>query len=181
MAAFTELESTVLGLIQQHGPCTSYEIMRLFQQSPTASWRASSGSIYPLVRKLIGLGLVEAQPSAAGGRKSNLLTLSSSGRAALVDWLREMPDGLGDPSPDPIRTRLLFIGDLPPAQRRAFVERSVALTENSIGSLQAVIASIPADEPYEYFVHAGALHELQARRDWLRGVLAALPREKRKR
>jgi DNA-binding PadR family transcriptional regulator len=149
--------------------------MRLFQLSPTSSWRASSGSIYPLVKKLVRLGLLTTQPGGAGGRKASLVSLSEDGRAALVQWLLHEPDGLGDPSSDPIRSRLMFLGQLPPAQRRAFVERALALTEQSILSLNGIIAGIPASERLELFAHQGALGQLKARRDWLRSLLPEFP------
>jgi len=174
VAVFSELESTVLGLVRQHGPCTAYEVMRLFQQSPTSSWRASSGSIYPLAKKLVRLGLLNARPSPGQGRKALLLSLSPAGRAALVAWLRQMPDELGDPNSDPIRSRLLFLGELPPDERRAFLARAAALTEQSILSLTAVIAALPADEPFERFAHVGALRQLEARSDWLRSLLSEI-------
>jgi DNA-binding PadR family transcriptional regulator len=175
VSIYTELESTVLGLVEKHGPCTAYEIMRLFQASPTSSWRASSGSIYPLVKKLLRLGLLTAQPGGAGGRKASLVSLSPAGRAALVQWLLHEPDGLGDPSSDPIRSRLMFVGQLPPAQRRGFVERALELTEQSIGSLTEIIAGIAASEQLELFAHQGALLQLEARRDWLRALLPQFP------
>ena len=173
MAVFSELESTVLGLVGQYGPCTAYEVMRLFQQSPTSSWRASSGSIYPLVRKLVRLGLLTARPSRGKGRKAQLLSLSPAGRATLVEWLHHMPAELGDPSSDPLRSRLLFLGALPPRERREFVARGLELTEQSIASLAAVIAALPADDPFERFAHVGALRQLEARRDWLRDLLGS--------
>ena len=171
MTSYTELESTVLGLVGQHGPCTPYEIMRLFQDSPTSSFRASSGSIYPAVKKLVRLGLLKTQASRKDGRKASLLSLAPAGRTALIEWLSDAPEALGDPSSDPIRSRMLFIGALPTEQRRAFVERSLALTEEAIGKLEALIAAIPANEPYERIVHVGALRQLAARRAWLNEIL----------
>jgi DNA-binding PadR family transcriptional regulator len=173
VAVFTELESTVLGLVRQYGPCTAYEVMRLFQQSPTSSWRASSGSIYPLVKKLVRIGLLTARPSPSHGRKAQLLSLSKAGQAALVAWLRQMPDELGDPSSDPIRSRLLFLGVLPPDERRAFVADALGLTEQSIARLSEVIAALPAADPFERFAHVGALRQLEARSAWLRDLLTS--------
>jgi hypothetical protein len=50
------------------------------------------------------------------------------------------------------------------------------MTDASIAALEATIAAIPArDEPFENFVHQGALRQLQARRAWLAEVRAALP------
>ncbi len=171
MASHTDLESTVLGLVGQHGPCTAYEIMRLFQESPTSSFRASSGSIYPAVKKLVRLGLLTTSAGRQNGRKASLLNLSPAGRAALVDWLQDEPEGLGDPSSEPIRSRLLFLGARAPAPRRELVTRSLRLTEESIRRLEALIAAIPDDEPFDRLVHVGAQRQLEARRDWLREIL----------
>jgi hypothetical protein len=43
MRCLTELEGAVPGLVGQHGPCTAYRVRQLFQQSPTSTWRASTG------------------------------------------------------------------------------------------------------------------------------------------
>lgn len=170
-ATYTELESTVLGLVGQHGPCTAYEIMRLFQLSPTATFRASSGSVYPLVKKLVRLGLLKTEASRHKGRKASLLSLTPAGRAALVAWLVDEPEGLADPSAEAIRSRLLFLAELNPAQRRAFVERALQLTDKAIGKLAGLIEAIPADEPFDRLVHVGALRQLEARRNWLKEIL----------
>ena len=153
VAAFTELELTVLGLVGQHGPCTAYEVMRLFQQSPTSSFRASSGAIYPLVKKLVRLGLLSTRqpgPWAKGADAEPGAGLAT----ALVAWLRDMPDELGDPTSDPLRSRLMFLGDLPAEERRAFVARGLALTEQSIANLSEAMAGLPADSPFEQAAHA---------------------------
>ena len=121
-------------------------------------------------RGLPRLGLIETRASRQNGRKASLLSLTAAGQAALIEWLGDEPEGLGDPSSEPIRSRLLFLGALAPAQRRAFVARALALTEQSIGRLAALIDAIPPEEPYDRLVHVGALRQLEARRDWLRDL-----------
>lgn len=175
MGSYSELEATILGLVGKHGPCTAYEIMRLFQLSPTSSWRASSGAIYPAVKKLVRLDLLTTRPNPTGGRKASQLDLAPAGRAALVQWLVDEPDGLGDPSSDPIRSRLMFLGALPPDRQGPYVAQCLQRTEDSLAALTAVIAAIPTDEPFELFAHEGARAQLAARRDWLRTLLPRLP------
>ncbi len=59
----TELESTVLGVVWLRGPCTAYVIRQEFLASSSSYWTASTGAIYPVLRRLEGAGMIRA-----GGR-----------------------------------------------------------------------------------------------------------------
>ena len=100
-ARLTELEGAVLGLIEQNAPCTA-STRQLFQKSPTSSWRASTGSIYPLINKLVRLKLVDGERSCADRRGTRRLALTAGGRKALAGWVMQTPDWLADVTSDPI-------------------------------------------------------------------------------
>ena len=147
----------------------------MFQKSPTSSWNVSTGTIYPLVRKLVRLALISAHPDSGNVRSARRLRLEPSGRDALVQWLGEAPTWLADPSADPIRTRLLFIGELPPIERAEFVRNGINATRAAIDSLKVTIERISGgDDRFEYLAHLGALAQLEARRDWLEQVERAI-------
>ena len=76
---------------------------QLFQKSPTSSWRASTGSIYPLINKLVRLKLVDGERSCADRRGTRRLALTAGGRKALAGWVMQTPDWLADVTSDPIR------------------------------------------------------------------------------
>jgi DNA-binding PadR family transcriptional regulator len=72
----------VLGL----GPRTGYDVKKLADRSTRFFWSASYGQIYPELRRLQAVGLVEAE-EPSGGRRRRVYRLTDEGRAALHGWL----------------------------------------------------------------------------------------------
>lgn len=136
----TELEGCVLGVLGSMGPCTAYVVRCEFLESPSPYWSGSAGAIYPLLRRLAGLGLVEGRPRTEGRRRSESLSLTAAGRDALAGWLLPpLPDVVVGVPSDPLRTRLGFLAVLSPAQRRQFLADAAA-------GLRRQLADIEADE-----------------------------------
>src|SRR5262249_54368955 len=118
----TELEGAVLGVIRAKGPCTPYAVRREFQKSLTPYWSGRAGALYPLVARLMRRRLLRAVRATGDGRGGTLYTLTAAGDRALRQWLAPplSPLILGAP-PDPIRTRVGFLGLLSPEERHAFL------------------------------------------------------------
>ena len=170
----TDLEACVLGLIGQQDECTAYELRQLFQRSPTSSWRASTGTIYPLVKKLNRLGYVSSR-EAGDGRRTRLLALTAAGRQVLRQWLKDTESVSGDATADPFRTRLLFLAELKPGERRRFLQEAVARTDTAIEALRKTTEVVELEEDrFTYLAHLGALAELEARRAWVEKVRTEL-------
>jgi DNA-binding PadR family transcriptional regulator len=162
----TELEACVLAVLWQEGPITAYQLRKRFERSPTSSWRASTGSIYPLIKRLHRLGLVEMNQVAADGRGTKLLVASGTGKARVKDWLTALPSWIGDPTEDPIRTRLLFLDLMEPDVGSASVAEMLRITRAAIEAMDDSIASSDTS-PLERIGREGARAMLVARRDWL--------------
>jgi DNA-binding PadR family transcriptional regulator len=171
-ARMTELESCVLGLIAQLEPCTAYQIRNAFEDSLTTSWRASTGSIYPLIRKLDARGLITSVAVPKDGRGSRLLRLTEPGRDALLTWLAAQPDWLGEPSADPIRTRSHFLELLPARERRSAVVAWLKATVRNIDHAKEKLARYRDDgATVDARAHSGAVMQLEARKAWLETLL----------
>jgi DNA-binding PadR family transcriptional regulator len=172
----TELEGCVLGLLWQLGPCTAYAIRKEFLTSPSPHWSGSAGAIYPLIERLEGQRLIRAADGAAGLRRSKRYSLTPVGRQALRRWLGPpLADAtLGIP-PDPLRTRMRFLGALPPG-------RKASLLTEAESRLRAHLARVEeeceryrrAGEPHAYLMARGAVRMLRARLDWIREVVEEL-------
>lgn len=168
----TELESCVLGLIAQMQPCTAYQIRTAFEESLTTSWRASTGSIYPLIRKLRARGLITSEPVPEDGRGSRLLRLADPGRDALLAWLGTNADWLGEPSADPIRTRSHFLEFLPAPERRETVIAWRQATIRNIGQAKDKLTLYRDNgETVDTRAYSGAVMQLEARKAWLDTLL----------
>jgi DNA-binding PadR family transcriptional regulator len=164
----TELEHCALGVIWQRGPCTAYAVRNEFAKSPSAYWSASSGSIYPVIKRLLAAGLIEAQTLTDGRRVSRALQVTTAGLDALRLWIEEIDRAATSATYDPIRTRMLFLDALTAsAEREAVLDKAAEETKSRLAELKATARS---DEPMEMIAMLGAVYELKARLEWLQEI-----------
>jgi len=164
----TELESCILGVVWREGPMSAYGVRAHFASSTTVSWSSSTGTVYPAMRRLRDAGLLSAA-APTGPRRTELLSITASGRDALERWLTNITPDLGASTADPIRTRVHFLAALNGAARKRALEDYRAATRAAIQRLE-VFASEPADDSVarsERLGTLGALAELRARLGWL--------------
>jgi DNA-binding PadR family transcriptional regulator len=117
----------VLGLFWQFGPASAYDVRRIMLDSPSTQWSASTGAIYPLVRKLERTGLIRSKSERAGRRERKAYAVTPAGVRVLRAWV-------GPPvsreavsvSYDPLRTRARFLGVLLAGQRRVWIDGAQA-------------------------------------------------------
>jgi len=176
MTELTELEQAALGVVGREGPCSPYRVRKAFLASPTPSWSGSAGTIYPLMRRLEELGLLVSREVDGDGRATLHYRLTASGRRAVKRWLRPpLPAAAVGPGPDPIRTRLQFLGALSDAERREFLEVVGRQLEQSVEELQSLKRSLEKEgDALQVLALRGGLRVARARRDWFREVRAEL-------
>jgi PadR family transcriptional regulator, regulatory protein AphA len=76
----------ILGMIRL-GRATGYEIKQLVDVSTRFFWAASYGQIYPELKRLEDIGLIEGTDAATGGRQRREYSLTQAREEALHDWL----------------------------------------------------------------------------------------------
>jgi DNA-binding PadR family transcriptional regulator len=169
----TELEGSVLGVIRTRGPCTPYAVRRDFRDSITPYWSASAGAIYPLIARMKQKRLLRVVRSTGDGRGGKLYTLTAAGERAFLKWLNPpfSPLVLGTP-PDPVRTRVIFLGVLSPAQRQAFLSE----TANQLHQYLAVMTSAQSkiSGTFERLAAQVCLQAMEARVEWMREMAKTL-------
>jgi DNA-binding PadR family transcriptional regulator len=172
--ALTELEGAVLGVIRAKGPCTPYAVRREFQASTTPYWRVSAGAIYPLVARLTRERLIRAVRPTGDARGGTLYALTPAGGRALLRWLGPplTPLTVGAP-PDPLRTRVGFLGLLSPAARTAFLDEAADTLRRQLAELAAVADGAPID-PFERLARRGSYLAMETRLTWILEVRKAL-------
>lgn len=165
----TELESCTLSVIRRSQPCSTYEVRQVFACSTTPEWSGSTGSVYPVIRRLLKLNLIRAKSAAGNRRGRSNLTVTREGERAINRWIASLEPWAAEATPDPIRTRIGFLGHLPSnAARATFVSRAEKLTQEAIQRLRVLAkADLEADRA-EYVVTLGALYQLEARLKWLK-------------
>ena len=167
----------ILGVVDKFGPLTPYAVRKHFAESPASPFSDSAGSIYPALERLEGEGLVRSRAGTRGRQPRREYAITPAGRRAVQAWL---VDGLGDedlePPPDPIRTRLFFLGALSPAQRRRFLDRAIEGLERQVEVLRAYARRYARDDGQALSRHAseGMTAVTRARLRWLRSVRASL-------
>jgi DNA-binding PadR family transcriptional regulator len=164
----TELDNCILGVIWRGGPMSAYGVRAHFAGSRTVSWSSSTGTIYPAIRRLREAGLLSAA-APSGPRKSEQLTLTRAGKAALDAWLTVVSPELGLSTADPIRTRVHFLTALKPADRFRVIEEYRQATRAAIRRAEDALSEVPEStvDRSERLGNLGALAELKARLEWL--------------
>jgi DNA-binding PadR family transcriptional regulator len=177
----SELEGCVVGHLWKYGPCTAYAVRKELLASPSSHWSGSAGAIYPLLERLEKRGLVASRKTARGDRQHWLYELTKTGREFLLGWLAPSLDpDLVSIAPDPLRTRIYFLGALPPRRRSAFLAQARA---KLIRHMAALKDATETDE-FDRLANRGAVRLARARVAWLEDVeraLAATPSRKRTR
>jgi DNA-binding PadR family transcriptional regulator len=169
--AISELEGSVLGIVALEQAVTAYAVARMFSASPSPQWSGSAGAIYPLVSRLQRAGLLRAVVHRTGRRPSKLLSLTPSGLRALRAWFGgPVPDRIGGVPPDPLRTRIRFLGLLPPAQQRAFMGSARRSAERNLSVVRRDCEQWRTVGGPRYFIAKGALMMMEARCEWIRDV-----------
>lgn len=163
----TELEACVLALLCRDGPLTAYQVRQNFERSRASSWRASTGAVYPLIKRLHTQGLITMKSKPDDARGTKRLMATAAGRREVDAWLSDTPAWIGDITEDPIRTRVQFLTLLPAGRQRPAITRMLDAT-------QAAIAAVDAEtheNALERLAHEGVRAMLEARAAWLKKVL----------
>jgi DNA-binding PadR family transcriptional regulator len=173
MPKLTELDYCVLGVVWRHGPVSAYGVRKVFRDSTTASWSASSGSIYPSIRRLLAAGLATAgAPEDKRGTQS--IVIANDGLNELRAWILDLRPEHGTATPDPIRTRSQFITSISHHDRAEFVEAAQRVTSDALHILQGMAGKNARETTpdLEQLGTLGSISELEARLEWLKSVAA---------
>jgi len=118
----SEIEGSVLAMVWAEGPLTPYAIRKDFLNSPNPQWSGSAGTIYPLIARLRRRGWIRSEVRLRGKRKGNYISLTATGLRALRRWLcAPLAEWVVGVPPDPLRTRVRFLGVLSSREQREFL------------------------------------------------------------
>ncbi len=112
----TKLDYAILGLLKDRA-MSGYEIRKIFETSAMGNYSSSPGAIYPALKRLERLYLVEKTTKATSGKPG--FTMTSSGRESLKRWLVEPINGEEITRRlDEILLRFAFMDSLIPKERQ---------------------------------------------------------------
>ena len=170
----SELEGVCLGLVRKHGPCTAYQVRQQLKVAPSSHWRASAGSVYPLLQRMEDEELIVKTADSDDGRGRQLIRITRQGRAALKRWLLTGTEQeLISSMTDPVRSRLFFLDVLNLTQRTTYLEELITEMEGYLHKTKDHLNTLSADDdPCDYLGSLGAVKIAEARLEWLKEVAA---------
>ncbi len=159
-AKLTITSYAVLGLIDQWGPSTPYQLKNVAAVSVLHFWTIPHTQIYSECRKLAGAGLLDERREESG-RRRRTYRLTAKGRKALAEWR-------ADPHTDYYELRdpgllKLFVGGDPVALAATQLEAH----ERRLHSYEAMRDSMPdMPEGMRLALEAGIGHAREYVRFW---------------
>lgn len=170
--ALTQPEALVLMGVYRFGPQTAYRVRQMFAEAPIASFSNSTGTVYPVIRRLAGRGLLDAQPVPDSRRGAEMLSCTEAGRRALKTWVME----IGKEEMvlvDAARSKLAGFNLLTPQERVEWFDRLLARMEEATHTL-AEFTHRHADVPFAEMLEDNFMSTLEARRAWAERTRKAL-------
>ena len=166
----SELEGVILGIINNSGPCTAYSIRSGLRAAPSSHWRASAGSVYPLIVRLETEGLISGTLDTGDRRGTKLLRITTKGRAALRRWIKAGTDQeIISATADPARSRMFFLQALSPLDRVKHSEKMVMAMERYLAETRDDLANKSEQEDlFGYLGSLGAVRSTETRLEWLK-------------
>jgi DNA-binding PadR family transcriptional regulator len=165
----SELEGAVLGLLWSKGPTTPYAVRTEFLRSLNPHWSGSAGAIYPLVRRLERRRWIRAATAVLDGRRTRPYRLTAGGLRIFRRWLGPplLPRVAGVP-PDPLRTRVEFLGALSRRQQVRFLAAAEREVRRHLERVQTECRSHPRHpRSWQSWTAVGARDMLHGRLAWL--------------
>jgi DNA-binding PadR family transcriptional regulator len=168
----SELEGVSLGTVHKYQSCTAYRVRCELKDAPSSYWRASAGSVYPLLARLEEEGLVASKLDENDGRGRKLLSVTAKGRKSLKNWIMAgVEQGLLSSVTDPIRSRAFFLDVLSRAKQIEYLDEVITSMESYLAETRTYLESkSETDDLYEYLGSLGAMNMTAARLDWLNSV-----------
>ena len=169
MRKLSELEGVSLGTVFKYQPCTAYRVRCELKDAPSSYWRASAGSLYPLLTRLQDEGLIATELDENDGRGRKLLRVTALGRKSLKEWIMVgIEQGLISSVTDPIRSRAFFLNVLGRHKQIEYLDELISRMENYLSETRAYLETkSKTDDLYEYLGSLGAMKVTAARLDWL--------------
>jgi|SRR5271166_41386 len=163
-ARLTETSYIVLGLLEQIGPATPYDLKRMAQVSTINFWNVPHTQLYTECARLAQQDLLNEEREETG-RRRRIYSLTGLGRRALEDWRSEPTEQL-DEVRDVGILKLFFGGDpakLAGAQLEAH-GRQLEACEQLLEQLDANGTDVPRG--WRLALEAGMGHEREFVRFW---------------
>ena len=169
----SDLEAAAVGEVLKHQPCTAHFIRTCFRDSLARHFSDSSGSVYPMMKRLEQRGVLESTRRKDGKRHVRHYRVTGPGRAALRKWLGPPISEDVTLTIDPLRTRLLYLQRLPKAKRALWISEVESAIRQKLKDVKCQHSNLnvnSADALYQQLAIENGISELNSRLSWLARV-----------
>ena len=170
--SLTHAEAMALMTAYRFGPLTTYRLRRLYAEAPVASFSNSTGTVYPVVRRLTARGLIDAQPVEGSRRGAETLACTDIGRRALKAWVMSLGKEEAILT-DTARSKLSCFTLLTPAERVEWAGRLLANLAEATQVLDEFFGR-HKDTPFIDLLQDNFVSTLESRRAWAERVRRSL-------
>lgn len=154
------------------GPKTAYRVRQMFAEAPIASFSNSTGTVYPVIRRLAARGLLDARPVPDSRRGAEMLSCTEAGRTALKAWVLSV--GKDEMVlVDNARSKLAGFNLLTPQERVEWFDRLLAQMEEATRTLAEFTARY-SDAPFAELIEDNFNSTLRSRQAWAERTRKAL-------
>ncbi len=169
----TKLEAILMGLLAERNR-TGYELLKVISASPSFGVRATAGSVYPALQRLVKAGLILAADASSGARPASSYRLTQKGESALEGWLREpVAVGTAEETED-LLLRLLFSDRMPTDYLRSLLSAYLREMKAQVASLEASAAAWVAMPLRQRLCLENGLRSARTQVEWAERALTEL-------
>jgi PadR family transcriptional regulator, regulatory protein AphA len=183
MTTESQTQFAILGLLEQRGPMSGYDLKRCVDESIGYFWREGWGRIYPTLHELETAGMVSKRIAKSKARKPgrperHVYSIRPAGRKRLREWLGR------DVTPEVYRNELLlklFFGrSAGAAENRAHVKKCYERCVTEIATYEQIVRGIDEgqarhpDAPFWKITLSYGLHHSRSVKEWAEETLAGL-------
>jgi DNA-binding PadR family transcriptional regulator len=167
----------VLAMVLRNQPVTAYRIRRIFADSIVTNYTNSTGTIYPIIQRLVRRGYVAAQVVKDSKRGAEHLRCTGAGVEAIRKWIQRI-DGEDLVLEDPLRDKLSHMAVLEPSERIRWLNALRAALTASLAELEE-FGRKNQDLPFHVLTQDNARSTLVGRLEWVNRTLSRLELESR--
>ena len=162
--SLTHAEAMALVTAYRFGPLTTYRLRRLYAEAPVASFSNSTGTVYPVVRRLTARGFIETQPVEGSRRGAETMVCTPLGRKALKGWILGVTHEEAV-LVDSARSKLACFNLLSPQERVDWFDRLLAQLDAAVEIL-ARFEEEWGHMPFSRLTQDNFVSTLESRRAW---------------
>src|SRR5260370_19671445 len=117
-----------------------------------------------MVERWLGRKLIRSKVCLTGKRRGHRISITSSGSWALKQWLSvPIPEWVAGVPPDPLRTRIRFLGAIGNKLRLQFLQDAFHRTQAHLAAIEADCARLRTGWKFQYRIAPGGLLSMQSR------------------